>query len=278
MLVIDLGYACHRATEHWMGVTSKLLGLYRVDQQLTGLKSRLRSAEAYLREQERQLREIDEKLGSLRSQIRQLEATEHNDETEVRSLDERIAKARDRMNNAATSKEHAALLTEVNTLKADKGLIEERAIETLQKLDTLREQLAEVEGQKVEREKVRGVAEADRAQKAEDIKDRVEELEAEREKRRADVPASALDVYESARELLGDEVMAPVEEQDRRNKEYACGSCFTHLPVELVSILMKRGDLTRCPSCSVILYMEEELRDSLQTAAERKRKKREVEA
>lgn len=261
-----------------MGVTAKLLALYRVDRQLTGLKSRLRAAEAYLKEQERQLVEIDAKAQSLKSQIRQLEATAHNDETEVNRIEERIALVRDRMNNAATSKEHSALLTEVNTLKADKGLIEERAIETLQKLDQLREQLLEIEASRVEREKVREVARNDRDQREADIKDRVTELEAEREKRKADVPAPALDTYESSRELLGDDVMAPVEEQDRRNKEYACGSCYTHLPVELVSILMKRGDLTRCPSCSVILYMEEELRDSLQSAADKKRKKREVEA
>jgi predicted nucleic acid-binding Zn-ribbon protein len=261
-----------------MGVTSKLLGLYRVDQQLTGLKSRLRGAEAYLREQDRQLTEIGAKLESLRSQIRQLEATEHNDENEIKSIEERIARARERMNNAATSKEHSALLTEVNTLKADKSLIEERAIETLTKLDELRAQVGEIETQQAERQKVRHVAEGDRDKKAADIKDRVAELEVEREKKKDDVPASALEVYESARELLGDEVMAAVEEQDRRNKEYACGSCFTHLPVELVSILMKRGDLTRCPSCSVILFMEDELRDSLQSAAEKKKKKREVEA
>lgn len=261
-----------------MGVTSKLLGLYRVDQQLIGLKSRLRGAESYLRQQEHQLEGIEGRLQSLQGQIRQLEATEHNDETEILSIEERIAKARDRMNNAATSKEHSALLTEVNTLKADKSLIEERAIETLQKLDELRDQVQEVEAERAEREKVRGVAEGDRDKKASEIKDRVAELEAEREKAKDDVPAPALAVYDAAMELLGEEVMAAVEEQDRRNKEYACGSCFTHLPVELVNILMKRGDLTRCPSCSVILYMEEELRDSLQTAAEKKRKKREVEA
>lgn len=261
-----------------MGVTAKLLALYRVDEQLTGLKSRLRAAEAYLKQQERQLTEIDAKAQSLESQIRQLEATAHNDETEVKRIEDRIAIVRDRMNNAATSREHSALLTEMNTLKADKGLVEERAIETLQKLDELRDQLAEVTADRTEREKVREVARSDRDQRAADIKDRVAELEGEREKRKDDVPAPALAEYEAARELLGDDVMAPVEEQDRRNKEYACGSCFTHLPVELVSILMKQGDLTRCPSCSVILYMEKELRESLTTAAEKKRKKREVEA
>lgn len=262
-----------------MGNTAKLLELYRVDQQLHGLKSRLRGAETYLRAQERQIEGIEERLGSLQSQIRQLEATVHNDEVEAKSLEERIETARDRMNNAATSREHAAMLTEMNTLKADKGLVEERALENMTKLEELREQVGGVEAELAERQKVRDVAVGDRDKKATDIKGRVEELEKERETAKDEVPASVLAVYEELLEVRGDEdVMAEVEEQDRRNKEYSCGSCFTHLPVELVSILMRSGELTKCPSCGVILYMEQELKDSLVSHAEKKRKKREVEA
>jgi predicted nucleic acid-binding Zn-ribbon protein len=32
--------------------------------------------------------------------------------------------------------------------------------------------------------------------------------------------------------------------------------------VELLSTLLNRGDLVRCPSCGVILYLEEDLRES----------------
>ena len=47
-----------------MGVTSKLLALYRVDQQLHGLKSRLRGAEAYLKNQDTLLKGIGERRES----------------------------------------------------------------------------------------------------------------------------------------------------------------------------------------------------------------------
>ena len=182
------------------------------------------------------------------------------------------------MNTASTSKEHGALLTEMNTLKADRGQYEERALELMESLERLRAELEEVEAELAERTKVRQVAENDREQKAADIKDRVAELEKQREAAAAEVPASALGMYDALREARdADEVMASVEEQDRRNKEYSCGSCYTHLPVEQVNILLNRGDVTTCPACDVILYMEDELRDSLISAAEKRRKRREVE-
>ncbi len=261
-----------------MGVTSKLLALYRIDQQLNGLKSRLRAAEAYLRKQEELVKELEARRASLESQRKQLEASVHNDEMEAKAYDERIETLRDRMNNAATSREHSALLTEMNTVKADKGLLEEKALESLQALDEIREQAAAVEKEHEERIGVLGVARTDRDAREAEIKDRVEELEAERAEKEKEVPPHALGAYRELQELGVDEVMAPIEEQDRRNKEYSCGACYTHLPVEQLSTLLNRGDLVRCSSCDVILYLEEDLRESITSAAEKKRKKREVEA
>lgn len=261
-----------------MGVTAKLVRLYRVDQQLRGLNGRLRAAESYLREQDRLLAELDAKSSAIAAQLRQLEASARNDEVEAKGFDQKIEALRERMNNSKTSKEHAAVLAEVNTLKADKGLIEERAIKSMQKLDELRKQAAALEAEREERRKVRQVAEKDRDDRAAEIKDRVAELEAERKLALEEVPKHALAVYEERLSIDEDDVMAAVEEQDRRNMEYTCGSCYTHLPIELVSILLKRGDVTKCPSCKVILFMEQELRDSISTAQQKKSGKKAVNA
>ncbi|MCA9312161.1 MAG: hypothetical protein KDA21_13190 [Phycisphaerales bacterium] len=258
-----------------MTVTAKLLSLYRVDQQLSGLQSRLKAAERYLAAQERQLTELNDQTRALQSQMRQMEAAEHNDETETKGLEERIATLRERMNNAKTSKEHSAFLTEINTLKADKGLIEERAIETLNKLEELRGRVSELAGQVEEREKVREVARTDRDRKEAEIRERLEELKGQRAEAVRDVPESALALYE---ERLAkhdpDEVMAAVEEQDRRSMEYTCGNCYTHLPIEPVNRLLKRTDeLISCPACQVILYIEEDLRETISNSHLKKNKK-----
>ncbi|MEQ9617382.1 MAG: hypothetical protein RLN60_05040 [Phycisphaerales bacterium] len=256
-----------------MGVTAKLLKLYRVDQQLDGLKSRLRAAEAYLKNQESQLADLEAKSKALNDNVKKIEASVHNDETEMKSIDERVETLRDRMNNARTSKEHSAYLTEINTLKADKGLIEERSIEMLTGLDELKEQAAQLKAQKTEREGIRKVAKSDRDERAKEIESKLDELETERQTVKADVPESALAIYEARLEFGIEDVMAPVSEESRRHAEYTCGSCFTLLPMENVNTILKKDALTTCPACDAILYMEDSLHEEISTAIEKKRSK-----
>ncbi|MDX2115888.1 MAG: hypothetical protein SFZ24_09775 [Planctomycetota bacterium] len=252
-----------------MTATAKLLRLYLVDKQLRGLRSRLTAAETYLAQQDKLLSEIDARHAAILGQVRQLEATLRNDENEVASMDSRSAMLRERMNNAKTSKEHSALLTEISTIKADKAPIETRMLEAMSKVEALRAQAAQVETERADREAVRKSAVADRDARRDEIKDRVAELEAERAKALEDVPPPALRVYEERLALGAEDVMAPVEEQDRRNLEYTCAACYTHLPIEQVSVLLHRGDLTRCPTCHAILYIEQALRENIADAKQK---------
>ena len=254
-----------------MGVTQKLLALYLVDRQLSGLKSRLRSAEAYLVQQDSQLKNIETRRAATAAKLRHAESSAHNLETEVKGIDERIATLRERMNTATTSKEHAALLTEISTIKAERGKLEEQAIQALQEAEQFRADMAGLDTEKAEREKVRVVALADRDARTVEIKDRVKELEKERTTALADVPPSALGKYNALVEAGFEEIMAPIEEQDRRNKDYSCGGCYTHIPLEMVNTLLTRGEMVTCPSCNVILYIEESLHTSITGAAEKKR-------
>lgn len=257
-----------------MTVTTKLLRLYLVDKQLRGLKSRLRAAEAYLGEQDKLLATLGTKATALQTQIRTLEATIKNDEVECAAMEERASKLRDRMNNAQTSKEHSALLTEISTIKADKKPLEDRILENMGKLEAVRAEFAALEAQKAERDGVRKVASGDRDAREAEIKTRVDELQRERDIAKEDVPPPALSVYEARLALGVENVMAAIDEQDRRNMDYTCASCYTHLPVERVSILLKRGDLTRCPSCEAILYIAAELRDDITEGGKSKRGKK----
>lgn len=252
-----------------MTPTAKLLRVHRVDQQLRGLKSRVDGAQRYLDEQERLLSEIRTKHEALQGQSRQLQATAHNDETELQSIDARVAKLRDQMNNAQTQKQYAAFLVEVNTLKADREKIETRALESMSKLDEVRKALEELDGQRTEREKLRDVAKNDRDQRAAEIKERLAELEAERTEAARDVPGEALKALATAVRRHDDEAMAPIEEHSRRDRDYSCGACQVMLPVELVSSLLSRGTITHCTNCGAILFIEQELRESLATGGKR---------
>ncbi|MCA9280778.1 MAG: hypothetical protein H6812_08830 [Phycisphaeraceae bacterium] len=247
-----------------MAVTAKLLRLYRVDQQIRGLRSRLDAAERYLRSQDHQLSEIDKSLKTLKAQAQKLEAEAANDENEMKAAEQRIAMLRERMNKAQTSKEHSAILTEINTLKADKGLVETRALESMTKVDEIREQVAQKNAEHAERSKVRGVALTDRDARAAEIKDRLAELEGERKAALAEVPGDALASYNELMDLGIEDIMAAVEEIDRKRMEYNCGACYTMLPAEHVNVVLRRVEYTQCPNCKAILYMADEMREAIQ--------------
>jgi predicted nucleic acid-binding Zn-ribbon protein len=251
-----------------MSVTEKLLRVFRADQQLSGLQGRLRAAEKFLEEQTKLLAQIDAKRDGLGAQLKLAQARASDHEGEMARFDARIESLREQMNNAKTNKEYKAFLTEMNTFKAEKSNAETAALEQMTKLDELRKQAAELDGQRAERLKVQKVASDDRAKRADEIKDRLAQLKTERETLAKEVPADAMAVYTDLVRRLGDEAMAPVEELDRRRHEYSCGSCQMAVPVETVSALIRgtaaNAAPVRCVSCGCLLYIEKEVAARLQ--------------
>ena len=250
-----------------MSVTEKLLRVFRVDQQLNGLQSRLRVAEKFLEEQTKQLAAIDAKRDALQSQFKQIQAIVADHEGEMARLDARVEKLREQMTSAQTNKEYKAFLTEMNTFKADKSAAETAALEQMTKLDEFKKQVGELDAQRLEREKVQKVASQERAKHADEIKDRLTQLKAERESVAKEVPAEAMKTYVDLVRRLGDDAMAPVEELDRRRHEYSCGACQMAVPVETLNSLIRGSaagtNPVRCVSCGCLLYIEKEVAERL---------------
>ncbi|MDX9910962.1 MAG: C4-type zinc ribbon domain-containing protein [Phycisphaerales bacterium] len=252
-----------------MTVTEKLLKVFLVDKQLRGLESRLRAAERFLGEQSGQIGTLTGKRDAIDAQLRQLNAKIGDHEGEIARFDERIATLREQMNSARTNKEYKAFLTEVNTLKADRGREEESALELIAKREELGAQRTQVESQMGEREKMRGVAEGDRNARASEIRDRVAELRTQREALANEVPPNAMKDYEKLLEVHEDQAMAVIEVQDRRRHEFTCGACMMNLPIETVNGLLSHGNITHCVSCGVILYVDENVSNAVQPAGKR---------
>jgi predicted nucleic acid-binding Zn-ribbon protein len=214
------------------------------------------------------LAQIQAKRDAVNAQVKHAQAMAADHEGEMARFDAKIESLREQMNNAKTNKEYKAFLTEMNTFKAEKSNAETAALEQMGKLDELRKQLAEFDGQKAEREKVQKVAADERSKRAEEIKDRLNQLQAERATLVKEVPAEALALYADLTRRLGEDAMAPVQELDRRRHEYSCGACQMAIPVETVSALIRgtaaNSPLVRCVSCGCLLYIEKEVAERLQ--------------
>ena len=247
-----------------MSLSIDLQKLYRVDAQVRGLRSRLDSAQRYLTGQERQLEALSQQTVELKARSRQIQATIANLEVETQVVDERIEKLRNELNGASTNKQYTAVLTELNTVKESRSDFDDRELEQMDVLDDVKEQLTAIEAQRVEREKVREVAEAQLAQRNQDVGTRLAELEEERRLAAAPIPSADLAIFDEMADAFDGESMAAIEEIDRRRREYSCGACNMMMPFESVATLLSTTDtLVRCTACKRILFLEEETRGAL---------------
>lgn len=249
-----------------MSVTAPLLELFKVDKQLRGLRSRLEAAERFLTQQQNLLGEMDKQKTTLEAQLKQLKVSVATNEGEAARIEARMAGLRDQMNAAKTAKEYNAFLAELNNLKEQKGQYEDRGLEAVSKVEEVEKLLSGITGQFGERSGIVGKAKGERDTHESEIRDRVTELQKQRDTVAAAVPAKDRAMLEALIKLRGDEAMAAIEVIDRRNHEYSCGSCMMAVTIEVVSATMS-GKLAHCPNCRCLLFAGE------QAAEEEKPKK-----
>ena len=247
-----------------MSLTEDLISLFHIDSNVRGLRRRLDSAQRYLDAQERLLADLNQQHEECEVRRRHLRATVANLEGEIEVLDERLEKLRDELNVATTNKQYTAVLTERNIAKTARAEIEDRVLEEMETIEASGTQLEKIAQDIAEREKIRKVAKSQLKQRHDEIGQRLAELEVERETAASIIPGGEIRIFNEMAEAYDGEAMGLIEEIDRRNREYACGSCNMHLPFEAVaSLLGGSNELVRCTACGRILYLAEETRGAL---------------
>lgn len=247
-----------------MSLMDSLMQLNQVDAQVRGLRSRLTSSERYFNAQSTQLQDIQDNLQELETRKLHTKATMANHESEMAAINERIEKLRDELNSSETNKQYTAVLTELNTVKANRAEIEDQALEEMGSVESIEEDIKAKQELAVEREKVRDHAASQLKERKAEIGDRLSELESEREEAACAVQPKALAIFNNLADIYDGEAMASIEEINRRHREYSCTACNIHLPYETVSLLMGGIEsVVCCGACTRILYLQEELRGSL---------------
>lgn len=248
-----------------MSMTDRLHELYKVDQQLRALQTRVEANERYLRIHQAQLDDLNARRASLENEAKHETASATNLENEVCGIEAKIARLREQMNQSQTNKQYQAFLTEINTLKADKDRLETDSITHLTRIDELRAQIAELDGQIVEKETLKKATLAELEASRAEVSTSVEELQRRRETCWRAVPAEIATEYEHLLDWHDGEAMSEVVEEDRRRMEYACNACNMQIPIERVSeLLSSNGPVSRCPSCHRFLFLGSELRTALE--------------
>ncbi len=236
-------------------ILDALHALQEIETELGRLRRGENDLTRQVRTAERQIRRTNEKLSQFESQraATQLEVDRYD--TQVKSRDETIGKHREALLTARTNKDYAAILTSINTEKADSAKVEKLALEKLTEFERIAEQVAGCA-----EEKSKFDARLAKAKKA--VQDYLDETQEEREEllgRRREasegLPPTALATFTRVAEKHDGEGLAEVIRLHPKREEYACGGCNMTVPLDHVNALAARDEIQYCLVCGRILYL-----------------------
>ncbi|KPK74760.1 MAG: hypothetical protein AMJ79_13255 [Phycisphaerae bacterium SM23_30] len=237
-------------------ILSSLVNLQGVEGELRKTQKRLKQVQQIILRQQYQIKQYQDALAAKREEIKLTKMQHDKLELELRSREDEVTRYRLALNQARTNKDYSAILTRINTRKADKSKLEDQILALMGQIDTdqtaCRELEASIEAENARLEEMRRQA----GEKQKVIQRDLDELLQQRRESSDRVPHEQRALFERLAKRYDGEVLARVERSENRRSEQTCGGCFMSVPLEIVNSLMSRDDVLTCANCGRILVLD----------------------
>jgi hypothetical protein len=230
--------------------------LQEVELRLAEVRRRIERKRRAVKKQERRVAEVEAMIRSKEASLRTDQMEADRLDLDMKSWEVEITKLRLALNTTKTNKEYSAILTQLNTNKANNSKIEERVLALFGQLEAKRETIAAI-GEERNRE----IAKLDQLRAAtreaeEASKDRAAQLTEKRDQAAANVPGEALGVFNRVAAQNDGEAMAPLFRTNPKREEYACEGCNMWVTLEQVNAVLSRDEVVLCNTCGRILCLD----------------------
>ncbi len=240
-----------------------LLNLQSVERQLATVKRRLRIREGAISLQEGRISRLRADWDALHEHIMERRKEVDRLDVDLREKEEYVARRRTALNVAKTNKEYAAVLTEINTVKADNAKVEENALRAMQEVDSLKTDADRMQAEiDAEQAHLMEIGEQNKTEIAR-LNDMLADLAEQRNEAAKVVEPDALVSFERIAGRYEGEAMAVIEIHGRKPPfSYVCGGCYMSLNAEHANALQVRDEIRTCDNCGRILYVEYQANES----------------
>ncbi|MHC4743002.1 MAG: zinc ribbon domain-containing protein [Planctomycetota bacterium] len=229
---------------------------------LQSVENRLRAAKAKLARcrrnvviQENQVRNLQNALEAKKEEIQLTQVQYDRLELDLKARDEEIAKLRASLNTAKTNKEYAAVLTQLNTTKADNSKNETHILDLLKDIEADEAECEEIKKQIEEQKQQLETTRAESAELAEKYEAEIQNIQKEWDEEARNIPPEPLEMFKRVAETYDGQAVTAIEQPDNKKGAYSCGGCFMGITAESVNRLMSKDDIIRCPNCTRILVL-----------------------
>lgn len=230
----------------------KLVELQKIDKEIYDFKKELQEKPIYLEELRQEFEAKKARLKSLEDKSKTMQVDRKSKELELKTKEEEIAKANAQLFQIKTNKEYTAKLSEIEHMKADKSIIEEKILLSYDDTDKV---TAEIEKEKkvlADEEKEYLAKKKEIEETLEVLQDRVLVLESQRKHLTPDVDKDILSRYELIVSKKDGLAIVPIQTS-------SCGGCFMNVPSQTINEIKMHDHLVTCEICARILYIEDDL-------------------
>ncbi len=237
-------------------VLDGLVKLQSVENRLRAEKSKLTRCRRNVVIQENLIRSLQNALEAKKEEVQLTKVQFDRLELELKSRDETISRLRASLNSAKTNKEYAAVLTQLNTTKADNSKIESQSLELLKDVEADEAECGDIQKQVDEQKDTLEQTRKESETLATKYQVGIDKIQAEWDEVARDIPSDSLDTFSRVAETYDGHAVAPIEQEGKKGA-YSCGGCFMAITAESVNMLMTRDDILRCPNCTRILVLSD---------------------
>ena len=231
----------------------KLVELQKIDAEIYEFKKGLKEKPALIEEFKERFEEQKTDLKGLEEKLKTLQLERKAKELDLQIKEQDIAKANTQLSQIKTNKEYTAKLTEIEYIKSDQSILEEKILISYEEIDRLTALIGKEKTVLVEEEKKFLAQKKEVEDTVKEIQQKVKVLETKRNQIVPDIDRITLARYE--RILVNKEGLAIVSIQGN-----ACGGCYMNVPAQMINEIKMHDKIVYCEMCARMLYLEEDLK------------------
>jgi len=228
----------------------QLVNLQKIDEEIYDLKNQLQEKPELLEEAKALFEGKKSTLLGLEEKLKAIQLSRKELELELKVKEDDIAKANTQLSAIKTNKEYTAKITEIESIKADKSVIEDKILMSYEEFDSLNKDVETEKNNVAKEEKIYLAQKAEIESEINQMKDRIKVLESQRKQVSADVDAGILDKYEKILKRKNGLAIVPLNGT-------ICGGCYINVLPQEINLLKKNQEIVFCEKCNRIIYLEE---------------------
>ena len=230
----------------------KLVELQSIDVEIYNLRRDLKEKPNLVAQLKEKFEDKKADLKKFEDKLKALLLDRKAKELDLQGKESEITKNNTQLSQVKTNKEYQAKLNEIEHLKADKSIIEEKILILFDEGDTVNAAIDQEKKIVLEQEKDFFSQKKIVEETIQVIEKKLTILETQRRTITPDINPAHLSRYERILENKDGLALVPV-------KAHACGGCFMNVPEQVINEIKMRDRFVDCEMCARILYLEDDL-------------------